>query len=206
MGRVCEKRDLEHIQSERPVKDQGAPSRTSPALGTTSGLFDGANIQLLSSFLSACIPYMNSHLGSSNMESSSDKPAALPALPDLDSIPGHGLRKLPLFEVREREDHGLLYTKFFRELQIRPAKYDDFYDGVIQFSRNKHLADIKLCSNASIKRLTDLLLRAFGYIVWKEGSDWLLEETELAEGEVTLVHVRGEGIENPKNARYVQNS
>ena len=78
-----------------------------------------------------------------------------------------------------------------------------FYNGVIRYMRNKNIAtaDIKRCSAASLKNITTLLLRAFGYIVWPGGSDWLLDEADLEEGEARLVYMRGLGKDHPENLR-----
>ncbi|EXJ81609.1 hypothetical protein A1O1_07674 [Capronia coronata CBS 617.96] len=129
-------------------------------------------------------------------------PNPWPPIPDLTDIPGAELRKLPEGDIKENEIYGQVYSNTFRELQIGNDQHERFYDGVIRVIRNKHPEEIKRGTEASLKQLTDLTLRGFGYIVWKEGSTWLIPADELDEDEVRLVHVRGAGIENADNARF----
>ncbi|KIW25357.1 uncharacterized protein PV07_08542 [Cladophialophora immunda] len=111
--------------------------------------------------------------------------------PDLSSVPGNELRKLTDSVIIAAESNGGLYAPIFRQLQIRADKQQDFHSGVIRVIRNRHHKLIQRASDASLKSLTDFLLRAFGYIIWKADSDWVLDKTDLDEGEAKLIYVKG---------------
>jgi hypothetical protein len=121
-------------------------------------------------------------------------------LQDLSDVHGSELRKFNQAQTSQMESQGAVYIDFYRQLQISPALHDQFYS-VLRATRNKHFDDLKRGSAASIRLLTDLLMRGYGYIVWKEGSDWLLPADKLDEGEQRLTYVRGQGQENPEIAR-----
>ncbi|KIW93136.1 uncharacterized protein Z519_05741 [Cladophialophora bantiana CBS 173.52] len=110
---------------------------------------------------------------------------------DLSIVPGTELRKLTDNIIVVAESGGKLYAPIFRQLQIRPDKHQDFHNGVIRVIRNKHYKQIQRASDRSLKNVTDLLVRAFGYIIWKTSSEWVLDETDLDEEEAKLVYVRG---------------
>jgi hypothetical protein len=114
-----------------------------------------------------------------------------PEVPDLSDVPGSELRKLTEALICRAEFDGHVYAPVFRQLQIRPDRYYDFHNGVVRVIRVKHSDEIKRSSDASIKNLAGLMLRAFGYIVWAPKSTWLLDETELEEGEARLVYLKG---------------
>ncbi|EXJ82392.1 hypothetical protein A1O3_06205 [Capronia epimyces CBS 606.96] len=124
------------------------------------------------------------------------------AIPDLGDTPSAQLRKVRDQIVKNLESGGELYFDIFRSLQITRDGYQRFFDGVIRVIRNKHMDDLKRGTEASLQHLTDLTLRAFGYIVWTPGSPWLIHDDELPEDEVRLMHVRGAGKENDENARF----
>ncbi|OQV10256.1 hypothetical protein CLAIMM_14281 [Cladophialophora immunda] len=85
--------------------------------------------------------------------------------PDLSSVPGNELRKLTDSVIIAAESNGGLYAPIFRQLQIRADKQQDFHSGVIRVIRNRHHKLIQRASDASLKSLTDFLLRAFGHHV-----------------------------------------
>ena len=118
-------------------------------------------------------------------------PATSPYIPDLAAVPANELRKLTEMTVVPVEGNGDLYAPSFRELQVREEKYFDFHNGVVRVIRNKHHEQVKRCTDYSVRHLTDLVLRAFGYIVWSTGSEWLIDEDELDEGEARLVYRKG---------------
>lgn len=121
-------------------------------------------------------------------------------LQDLRDVHGSELRKFSVTQSSHMESHGALYRDFYRQLQISPVFHNQFYH-VLRATRNKHIEDLKRGTTASIRLLTELLMRGYGYIVWKEGSDWLLPADELDEGEQRLTYVRGQGQDNPEIAR-----
>jgi hypothetical protein len=45
------------------------------------------------------------------------------------------------------------------------------------------------------------VLRGYGYIVWKENSEWLLGDADLKQGEVRLTYSRGPGPTDPVNLK-----
>lgn len=124
-------------------------------------------------------------------------------LTDLASVDGNHLSRLPETEVRAKELSGQLYSDIFRRLQIRPGKYEDFYNGVVRFIRNKHVAEIKRGTNASFTYTSRLLLRAFGYIVWPPGSEWLIDDADLSAGEVRLTYSRKKETAHQDDTGYV---
>lgn len=111
--------------------------------------------------------------------------------PDLSSVSQTELRKVPEPEAVARELNGDLYAPSFRQLQIKQDRYHEFYNGVIRATRSKHQTELRRGSIASIKSATNSLLRAFGYIIWKPGSDWLIGNEELKEGEARLEYRKG---------------
>ena len=124
-----------------------------------------------------------------------------PLLPDLSALSAAELRKVPDATARQFEQDGQFYSTILRQLQIRPDRYTQFYNGVLRPNRNKHDLDIKRCSSASLKNVTGMLLRGYGYIVWKANTPWLLEQSELEEGEVRLVYDRKRGLNHPQHER-----
>ncbi|KAJ9614000.1 hypothetical protein H2200_002136 [Cladophialophora chaetospira] len=122
-------------------------------------------------------------------------------IPDLSSVPGSELRRLTENIAASIEGHdGAIYHSIYRQLQIRPDKYYDFNNGVVRFTRNKHFAEIRKGTNAGIRMATGLLLRGFGFKVWRKGSDWLIDESELDEGEARFVYERKK--EHVPDARF----
>lgn len=119
-------------------------------------------------------------------------PPQTPFILDLSTIPGNNLRRLPEVTVVGLESDGEFYSRIFRQLQIRPDKHQDFHNGVIRVIRNKHHAQVKRGSDASRKTLTELLLRAFGYIIWKVDSEWLIDRSNLEEGETRLSYLKAD--------------
>ncbi|KAK5053210.1 hypothetical protein LTR84_002184 [Exophiala bonariae] len=120
---------------------------------------------------------------------------------DLTDVPGTQLRKLNQGQASEKEHQGAIYKDLYRQLQITPALHDRFYLQVLRIVRNKHIDDLKRGSEASIRTLTDLLLRGFGGHVWEEYKGWLLPVDQLDEGEERLNYVRGD---SEHNARFYQ--
>ncbi len=142
-----------------------------------------------------------SHPQDSDTEVEELEPPSSPYTPDLSTISSGGLRKLTENVVAAIEGHdGSLYHPLYRQLQVKPAKYYDFNNGVVRHIRNKHFVDIKRGSDASIKSISGLVLRGFGHEVWRAGSDWLLEDKDLDEGEVRIVYDRRK-LEDP-DPRY----
>lgn len=123
--------------------------------------------------------------------------------PDLNDVDGSELRKSSQSQFSAKEHQGALYKGFYRQLQLSPALYDRFYLHILRPTRNKHINDLKRGTAASIKLMTDILLRGFGYIVWEARLSWLIPDDQLDEGEERLFYVRGQGHDNPHNARYV---
>lgn len=122
-------------------------------------------------------------------------------LQDLSDVNGSDLRKFNHTEYDRREQYGAFYRDFYRQLQISPDHHFKFWDGILRLARRKHLDDIKRGTPASIKNLTDLVLRGFGYIIWAETSVWLLPFDQLEDGEQPLVYLRKGGPESSANAR-----
>ena len=120
-----------------------------------------------------------------------DTPYPADAAEDLTAVPGAQLRRRAEKKVIAAEENGNFYAPIFRQLQIRPDKYHSFHNGVIRVIRNKHEVEVRRGTDAGIRIVSAFLLRGFGYIVWKEGSDWLLDDSAL-EGEERLVYVKGE--------------
>lgn len=88
------------------------------------------------------------------------------------------------------------YADLFRTLQIRPDLYQRFLDGILKVVRQKNIKELQRATDASIKQLSSLVLRGYRNIVWKKGSAWLLEDSELEEGEKRLLH----GADNERYA------
>ena len=133
-------------------------------------------------------------------------PSPRPSIPDLSTVDANQLAKVPEVEVRDTERSGQIYSDIFRRLQIRPDKYEEFYNGVLRFERNKHVAEVKRGTAASLTSVSRTLMRAFGYIVWAPSSEWLIDNSVLSEGEVRLTYSRKLGPDHPDNARYVLGS
>lgn len=119
---------------------------------------------------------------------------------ELSDVPSTQLRKLNHRQASEKEHEGALYKDLYRQLQIAPSLHDRFYLQVLRIVRNKHIDDLKRGSEASMRLMTDLLLRGFGSHVWEERKGWLLPVDQLNEGEERLTYVRGD---QAHNARYV---
>ncbi|RVX65840.1 hypothetical protein B0A52_10297 [Exophiala mesophila] len=109
---------------------------------------------------------------------------------DLTDFSADQLRKLTDKEARIREENGHIYANLFRQLQIKPGKYETFYEGTLRVVRNKHIELLKRGTSASLRTLTDLFLRGHGYLVWTENSIWQLDNSELGDGEVRLTYQR----------------
>ena len=90
-------------------------------------------------------------------------------------------------KVSELDESVEDYEEFFQQLQIKPERYQEFFDGIIYVIRQKHLNDLRRGTAASIKSLTNFLLRGYGYVAWPPSSTWLVKDP----GEERLVHVRG---------------
>ncbi|KIV83211.1 hypothetical protein PV11_05258 [Exophiala sideris] len=129
-------------------------------------------------------------------------PSPKPSIPDLSSLDANQLSKVPEYEARAIESSGEVYSDIFRRLQIRPDKYEEFYNGVLRFERNKHVAEVKRGTAASLTSVSRTLLRAFGYIVWAPSSEWLIDNSVLSEGEVRLTYSRKLGPDHPDNDRF----
>lgn len=140
-------------------------------------------------------------------EESSDRDS----LPDLTDIEARHLRKTPNHEVKTTERQGLLYSDFYRQLQLKPQKYLEFYNGVIWLLRYNHIEEIQRGTPAGYRAFTNRLLRGYGYIIWPSNSaptsEWLIDGEDLYEGEVRLTYVKPTGRNGastvPENARYV---
>jgi hypothetical protein len=100
---------------------------------------------------------------------------------------GSALRQRHQLNTNESVDD---YTDLFRNLQLRPELYERFLDGVLKVIRLKNIKELQRGTDASIRHLSSLVLRGYRTIVWKEGSEWLLEDSELDEGEERLLHGR----------------
>ncbi|KAJ9618351.1 hypothetical protein H2204_013082 [Knufia peltigerae] len=139
-------------------------------------------------------------------EESSDRDS----LPDLTDIEARHLRKTPNHEVKTTERQGLLYSGFFRQLQLKPQKYLEFYNGVIWPLRYNHIEEIQRGTPAGYRAFTNRLLRGYGYIIWPSNSaptsEWLIDVEDLDEGDVRLTYVKPTGRNGastvPENARF----
>lgn len=125
---------------------------------------------------------------------------------DLTETAAQNLRKLSDKDARIREQNGNLYAHHFRQLQIKPEKYHNFYEGSLRVLRNKHIDLLKRGSPASIRQLTDLFVRGNGYLVWTENSIWQLDNSQLDKGEIRLTYQRkaespGREVDNSRSAR-----
>lgn len=104
--------------------------------------------------------------------------------------PGTELRQLSGSELRNTEIPSEVYAEHFDALQIKPAKWDDFFTHVVKLVRNKHVGDLKRGTVASIRNLNFVLLRGYGMHVWQEpkSKQWL---RELEDGEVRVEYEKG---------------
>jgi hypothetical protein len=109
-----------------------------------------------------------------------------------DTTTGPGLQHLGTTQVRPRTgDHFTEtisdYLGFFQELQIDPMYHATFWTSIIYRYRQttRHLPLLKRGTEASIKNMTDDVLRAYGERVWGHKSEW---RSELAEGEEMLIY------------------
>jgi hypothetical protein len=100
---------------------------------------------------------------------------------------GSALRQRHQLNINESADD---YTDLFRSLQLQPELYERFLDGVLKVIRQKNIKELQRGTDASIRHLSSLVLRGYRTIVWKEGSEWLLGDLELDEGEERLLHGR----------------
>jgi hypothetical protein len=128
----------------------------------------------------------------------------LSTIPDLSMVAGNGLRQLTEGTVVVTERNGDLYAPIFRQLQIRSDKHYDFHNGVVRVIRKKRHAEIRRATDASLRLTTSQLLRAFGYIIWKPNSEWLLDDKDLDEGEARLVYRKNK--EHAYDDRYEASS
>lgn len=116
-----------------------------------------------------------------------------PALQSQSGLQGRpGLQHLGTTQVRPRTGDHLTetisdYLGFFQELQIDPMYHATFWTSIIYRYRQttRHLPLLKRGTEASIKNMTDDVLRAYGERVWGHKSEW---RSELAEGEEMLVY------------------
>ena len=95
--------------------------------------------------------------------------------------------ELRLRNVNERRESLSDYTNSFEQLQIKPSLYEKLWTEVIYVVRQKQIDILKRGTEISIKTLTALLLRGFGYIVWPPGSTWLIDVPDCER----LVYKRG---------------
>ena len=100
---------------------------------------------------------------------------------------GSTLRQRHQRNINESVDD---YADLFRNLQLRPEFYERFSDGVLKVIRQKNIKDLQRGTDASIRHLSSLVLRGYRTIVWKKGSEWLLEDLELDQGEERLLQGR----------------
>lgn len=106
-----------------------------------------------------------------------------------------GLRHLGSTQVRARTgDHFTEtindYLDIFHELQIDPVFYEVFWHDVIYRYRqgSRHVPLLKRGTDASIRTMSDDMLRAYGWRIWRPDSDW---RSGLAEGEQMLLYEKG---------------
>jgi hypothetical protein len=119
--------------------------------------------------------------------------ASGPALQSHSDLQGRpGLQHLGTTQVRPRTgDHFTEtisdYLGFFQELQIDLMYHATFWTSIIYRYRQttRHLPLLKRGTEASIKNMSDDVLRAYGERVWGHKSEW---RSELAEGEEMLVY------------------
>ncbi|KAL6241025.1 hypothetical protein RBB50_012120 [Rhinocladiella similis] len=139
--------------------------------------------------------------------SSSGESSDCDSLPDLAGIEARHLRRASNHDAKTVERQGLVYTDMYRQLQLKPQKYLEFYNGVLWPLRYNHLEEIQRGTPAGYKAFTNRLLRGYGYIIWPDGpSEWLMDEADLDEGEVRLKYVKPSGRAGastvPENARF----
>ena len=81
------------------------------------------------------------------------------------------------------------YLDIFQELQVDPAFQASFWTDIIyryrQFSR--HAIFLKRGTHASIKNMSDDILRGYGERIWGQTSSW---RSGLATGEKMLLYDR----------------
>ncbi|KIW14754.1 hypothetical protein PV08_07538 [Exophiala spinifera] len=127
-------------------------------------------------------------------EATADETTDFPPLPDLGNIEARHLRRTSNHEARTLERQGLLYTDLYRQLQLRPERYLEFYTGVLWPLRYNHLEEVQRGTPAGHRALTNRLLRRYGDTIWPAtsttGSGWLIDDAELNEGEVRLKYVK----------------
>src|SRR5271156_5953822 len=68
------------------------------------------------------------------------------------------------------------YTEYFNQLQIRPDRHQHFFTGALYPVRQKHLDELKRGTDASMRNLSALFLRGYGYKIWPVDSAWLVDE------------------------------
>ena len=135
-------------------------------------------------------------------------PTAASSIPDLSAIERGQLRKLPESEVKLREQNGLLYSDIFRQLQLKPLKYFDFWNGILRVLRSNHYDEIQRGSASVYKQFSNRLLRGYGTIVWvTQVEEWLIDAADLDEGEARLTYRKPRAgrpaSDVSENARYV---
>lgn len=109
---------------------------------------------------------------------------------DLRNLPG--LRHLGTTRLRPRLGTRFIetiddYADLFQELQIDPTFRNVFWSSVIYRYRQgtRHLPLLRRGTGASIKTMSDDILRAYGQRIWGPKSEW---RSGLATGEVMLLH------------------
>lgn len=106
--------------------------------------------------------------------------ATQPALQGPSGLLAHpGLRHLGTSQVRARTGDRLTetindYLDIFQELQIDPTLHTVFWSGVIYRYRQGagHASLLKRGTEASIRNMSDDILRAYGSRIWGEKSEW----------------------------------
>lgn len=103
-----------------------------------------------------------------------------------------GLRHLGTSQVRQRTGSRFRetindYLDIFQELQIDPMFHEVFWTSVIYRYRqgSRHAPLLKRGTVASIKTMSDDILRAYGWRIWGDKSGW---RGKLAEGEERLLY------------------
>lgn len=79
------------------------------------------------------------------------------------------------------------YIDLFHEFQIDPMYHASFWTDIIYRYRQatRHLPLLKRGTDASIKNMSDDVLRAYGQRVWSQVSEW---RSDLADGEEMLLY------------------
>ena len=116
-----------------------------------------------------------------------------------------GLRHLGTIQLRPRTGDRFTetindYLDIFQELQIDPAFQASFWSNVIYRYRqgSRHAPFLKRGTEASIKNMSDDILRGYGDRVWGPKSGW---RRGVAEGEEMLLYEK-----DGANTRYVTQS